>query len=80
MIDAFEKITIGLPYNKNSEAGEEVVLVAHHEIGHAMMVKYFEEFFDLRKITINANTGGAGGYTLFTPKEFYKVSPPKNLC
>lgn len=79
LIDAFEKITIGLPYNKNSEAGEEVVLVAHHEIGHAMMVKYFEEFFDLRKITINANTGGAGGYTLFTPKEFYTKYPTKKF-
>ena len=79
LIDAFEKITIGLPYNKNSGVGEEISLVAHHEIGHAMMVKYFEEFFDLRKITINANTGGAGGYTLFTPKEFYTKYPTKKF-
>ena len=79
LIDAFEKITIGLPYNNKSAGGEEVSLVAHHEIGHAMMAKYFEEFFDLRKVTINANTGGAGGYTLFTPKEFYTKYPTKKF-
>ena len=79
LIDAFEKITIGLPYNNNTVGGPEGSLVAHHEIGHAMMVKYFEEFFDLRKVTINANTGGAGGYTLFTPKEFYMKYPTKKF-
>ena len=79
LIDAFEKITIGLPYSNNTVDGPEVSLVAHHEIGHAMMAKYFEEFFDLRKVTINANTGGAGGYTLFTPKEFYTKYPTKKF-
>ena len=79
LLDAYEKITIGLPYNNNSAEGQEVSLVAHHEIGHAMMVKYFEEFFDLRKVTINANTGGAGGYTLFTPKEYYTKYPTKKF-
>jgi len=79
LIDAYEKITIGLPYNNNAVDGPEVSLVAHHEIGHAMMAKYFEEFFDLRKVTINANTGGAGGYTLFTPKEIYTNYPTKKF-
>ena len=79
LIDAYEKITIGLPYNNNAVGGPEVSLVAHHEIGHAMMSKYFEEFFDLRKVTINANTGGAGGYTLFTPKEIYTNYPTKKF-
>ena len=43
------------------------------------MAKYFEEFFDLRKVTINANKGGAGGYTLFTPKERYINYPTKKF-
>ena len=47
LIDAFEKITIGLPYNSNTIDVEEVKLVSHHEVGHAMMTKFFEEFFDL---------------------------------
>ena len=68
-LNAYEKITIGLPSATNTADPEIVSLVAHHEIGHAIIAKYFEEFFDLRKVTINANQGGAGGYTLFTPKE-----------
>lgn len=80
LIDAYEKVTIGLPA-LNGEGGDtrEAALVAYHEIGHAMMAKYFEEFFDLRKVTINANKGGAGGYTLFTPKEFYTKYPTKKF-
>jgi cell division protease FtsH len=54
-------------------------LVSHHEIGHALMVKYFEEFFDLRKVTINANKGGAGGYTLFTAKERFNSYATKKF-
>ena len=46
---------------------------------HAIIVKYFEDFFDLRKVTINANQGGAGGYTLFTPKERYINYPTKKF-
>lgn len=79
ILDAYEKITIGLPYNSKTVNPKELSLVAHHEIGHAMMAKYFEEFFELRKVTINANTGGAGGYTLFTPKEFYTKYPTKKF-
>ena len=46
-LDAFEKITIGLPTRTNTEDADVMKLVSHHEIGHALMVKYFEEFFDL---------------------------------
>jgi cell division protease FtsH len=69
MLNAYEKITIGLPTATNTADPEIISLVSHHEIGHAITAKYFEEFFELRKVTINANQGGAGGYTLFTPKE-----------
>ena len=34
----------------------------------------------MRKITINANKAGAGGYTLFTPKDFYSKYPSKKFC
>ena len=79
LLDAYEKITIGLPSLTNSEDKDILTLVSYHEIGHALMVKYFEEFFDLRKVTINANKGGAGGYTLFTPKERYINYPTKKF-
>ena len=79
LLEAYEKITIGLPSISNTEDKEIMTLVSYHEIGHALMVKYFEEFFDLRKVTINANKGGAGGYTLFTPKERYINYPTKKF-
>ena len=71
LVDAFEKIVIGLPkLSKETNANEER-LVAYHEAGHTLMALLFKEFFDVRKVTINANTNGAGGYTLFTPREQY---------
>ena len=79
LLDAFEKITIGLPTSTNTEDADVMELVSHHEIGHALMVKYFEEFFDLRKVTINANKGGAGGYTLFTAKERFNSYATKKF-
>lgn len=79
LLNAYEKITIGLPTQTNTEDPEIIRLVSHHEIGHAIMVKYFEEFFDLRKVTINANKGGAGGYTLFTPKERFNSYATKKF-
>ena len=79
LLEAYEKITIGLPTLSNTEDKEIMTLVSYHEIGHALMVKYFEEFFDLRKVTINANKGGAGGYTLFTPKERFINYPTKKF-
>ena len=69
LFKAYEKITIGI--NSNKQEGDEdiVELVSFHECGHALMVAIFEDMFDLKKITINGNTNGVGGYTLFTPKE-----------
>ena len=68
---AFEKMTIGLPKKYDSRSIQTKSLVSVHEVGHAMMVQHFSEYFKLQRVTMNANTAGAGGYTLFTPKEFY---------
>ena len=71
LLDAYEKITIGLNSNVQENDKTVVNLVSYHETGHALMTCLFPQFFDLRKVTINANKNGAGGYTLFTPKERY---------
>ena len=68
---AYEKVTIGLPSNVQVSDPNIVDLVSNHEIGHALMASIFPEFFDVRKVTINENKSGMGGYTLFTPKERY---------
>jgi cell division protease FtsH len=76
-LDAFEKTTIGLPSNKETRDKELLELVAYHEAGHALIATLFSEFYDVRKVTITANKGGAGGYTLFTPKDRYNSYPTK---
>ena len=80
LFDAYEKVTLGLK-SYNQDPNEKVTeLITYHETGHGILVKIFSEFFDLRKITINSNKSGAGGYTLFTPKEFFSKYPSKKFC
>jgi cell division protease FtsH len=77
LIDAYEKITLGLPLiskDKNEYADN---LVSYHEAGHTITALLFRDFFDVRKVTITANTNGAGGYTLFTPKDKFNSYPTK---
>lgn len=76
---AFEKMTIGLPKKVDLRSLETKKIVAAHEIGHAMIVLYFQKYFKLQRITMNANIAGAGGYTLFTPIEFYNEYPTKGF-
>lgn len=76
-IDAFEKITIGLPKAKENRDKNSIRLVAYHEGGHTLVALFFQDIFNVRRVTINANNGGAGGYTLFTPKEQYIQLPSK---
>lgn len=78
LLDAYEKMTIGLPSNVQVKDQDIVELVSYHETGHAIMAALFDNMFDLRKVTINENKSGMGGYTLFTPKErFLKYATKK---
>ena len=77
LIDAYEKITIGLPMLSKDTDEYADTLVSYHEAGHTITALLFRDFFDVRKVTITANTNGAGGYTLFTPKEKYNSYPTK---
>ena len=79
LYDAYEKITIGLPVKDDKRSKDVLKLVSYHEIGHALIVGLFREMFDLQKITINSNKNGAGGYTLFTPKDEYNSFPTKRF-
>lgn len=64
----------------NDDRSSNIIeLVAYHEAGHTLIAKLFDDIFDLRKITINANNNGAGGYTLFTPNERYSGFPTKKF-
>lgn len=78
-LKAFEKMTIGLPKKIDYRSERSKMLVAVHEVGHALMVQHFNEYFKLQSVTMNANTAGAGGYTLFTPNDFYNEYPTKGF-
>jgi cell division protease FtsH len=78
-LKAYEKITIGLPYDNDTRPPEVIQIIARHEIGHALLVQKFNKFFDLRKVTIIQNQNGAGGYALFTSKEPYDMFPTKEF-
>lgn len=79
ILQSFEKTTIGLPKKNDPRSLEVKKLIALHEAGHAIIVNSYTEYFNLQKVTINANTVGAGGYTLFTPKDFYNEYPTKGF-
>ena len=79
LLDAYEKMTIGLPKLNKSYDNNIMELVAYHESGHALLAYMFNDMFDIRKVTINANNNGAGGYTLFTPKEQFASFPTKKF-
>ena len=76
---AFEKVTIGLPANKDNRPDKIIEMISAHEIGHALIAHVFDDMFDLQRVTINANKNGAGGYTLFTPRDTYENFPTKKF-
>tara|TARA_B100000427_G_scaffold291113_1_gene267748 strand:- start:8778 stop:10610 length:1833 start_codon:yes stop_codon:yes gene_type:complete len=79
ILQSFEKCTIGLPKKHDTRSSRVKKLIALHEAGHALIIKQFPEYFNLQKVTMNANTAGAGGYTLFTPTDFYNEYPTKGF-
>jgi cell division protease FtsH len=40
--------------------------VAIHEMGHAFIAGFFEDYFDLQKISIQPSYSGVGGFTVFS--------------
>ena len=66
ILEAFEKIQIGLPTDNSNLEYETKELVAFHEAGHSLCALYFNNAFNFSKATIRATSNGAGGYTLFT--------------
>ena len=76
---AFEKKTIGLQVETDMRSNSIINLVSAHEIGHAFIAYFFNDLFDIQKVTINSNRNGAGGYTLFIPKDDYEMFPTKKF-
>lgn len=63
--NALEKIVVGISKRIDTRSPHTRYRVAMHEIGHAFLAAYFSQYFELKKVTIQATYNGAGGYTLF---------------
>ena len=66
--NALEKIVVGIAKRTDSRSPHTRYRVAMHEIGHAFLAAYFKQYFELKKVTIQATYNGAGGYTLFNER------------
>jgi cell division protease FtsH len=65
LYNALDKLIVGLVKQRDNRSDESKRRVAIHEIGHALLAASFNEYFDLKKVTIQSTYNGAGGYTIF---------------
>lgn len=72
LLDALEKLTVGLIRKIDTRSEESIKRVAVHEIGHAFLCYLFKEYFMMKKVTIQSTYNGAGGYTLFN--EYHNIT------
>ena len=66
--NALEKLVVGIVKRIDTRSDTTRIRVAIHEAGHALLSLVFTDYFELKKVTIQATYNGAGGYTLFNEK------------
>jgi cell division protease FtsH len=66
---AIDRQTVGMQKATGMSFPNRQRLVAYHEAGHAIMGLLQPDYDMVTKVTIIPRSGGAGGFTLFTPPE-----------
>merc|ERR1711904_237949 len=66
---AIDRQTVGMQKATGMSFPKRQRLVAYHEAGHAIMGLMTPDYDMVTKVTIVPRSGGAGGFTLFTPPE-----------
>merc|ERR1719327_629504 len=66
---SIDRLTVGMQKTTGTSFPARQRLVAYHEAGHAIMGLLQPEYDMVTKVTIIPRSGGAGGFTLFTPPE-----------
>merc|ERR1712070_687638 len=66
---AIDRQTVGMRKATGMAFPARQRLVAYHEAGHAIMGLLTPDYDMVTKVTIIPRSGGAGGFTLFTPPE-----------
>ena len=72
IMNALDKLIIGLIKNNDTRDDVAKRRVAIHEVGHAFLAYTFDDYFDLKKVSIESTYNGAGGYTVFN--EYQNIS------
>jgi cell division protease FtsH len=65
ILQAVDKLIVGLTRKIDTRSEEAKRRVAIHEVGHALICALFQDAYELKKVTIQSTYNGAGGYTLF---------------
>ena len=66
--ESLEKSVVGLIKKKDNRSLQTKERISVHECGHGFLAAFYNEYFNLQKISIQSTFGGAGGYTIFTEK------------
>ena len=65
LLEALDKVIIGIVKKKDSRDEASRLRVAIHESGHALLAALCDQYFELKKVSIQSTYSGAGGYTIF---------------
>ena len=72
ILDALDKLIVGIVKKVDTRDKESRRRVAIHESGHAILAALYNNYFDLKKVSIQSTYNGAGGYTIFN--EYRNIS------
>jgi len=65
LLEALDKLIVGIVKKVDTRDDEAKRRVAIHETGHALLAAIYNNYFDLKKVSIQSTYSGAGGYTVF---------------
>ena len=65
LLEALDKVIIGIVKKNDTRDDAARLRVAVHETGHALLAALCDQYFELKKVSIQSTYSGAGGYTIF---------------
>ena len=72
LLEALDKLIVGIVKKIDTRDEEARRRVAIHETGHALLAALYNNYFDLKKVSIQSTYNGAGGFTVFN--EYKNIS------
>ena len=66
IVDALQKLSVGIVKINDTRSDDAIRRVAYHEIGHAYLAALFNNYFQLKRVSIQNTYNGAGGFTIFS--------------